>query len=229
MSGTLTASVIHRKGLDNEMLQLQLQANNPIVFKAGQYFLFHINGKEYPYSVASAPDEPLLEFHIQNTTRHPLDEKLWQVFKNETQFELSGPFGEAYLRQELNLPIILIAGGGGFSQIQSILKSVLCYSCEGGNPKRTIHLYWGVRSSDLLYRDALCRQFAAQSPHFHYIPVVSDKTAHWQGRTGLVHEAVLQDFGDLLLGAASHVVCHSRSVYWERCCGKRYFFGCVCV
>jgi CDP-4-dehydro-6-deoxyglucose reductase len=36
-------------------------------------------------------------------------------------------------------------------------------------------------------------------PHFRYIPVVSDALPEdqWQGRTGYVHLAVMQDFPDL--------------------------------
>jgi len=42
-------------------------------------------------------------------------------------------------------------------------------------------------------------QTVAQLPHVRYIPVVSDATAEdaWQGRTGFVHRAVLEDFADL--------------------------------
>jgi CDP-4-dehydro-6-deoxyglucose reductase len=36
-------------------------------------------------------------------------------------------------------------------------------------------------------------------PNLTYVPVVSDALPqdHWQGRTGFVHRAVLQDFPDL--------------------------------
>jgi CDP-4-dehydro-6-deoxyglucose reductase len=36
-------------------------------------------------------------------------------------------------------------------------------------------------------------------PHLHYVPVVSDALPEdgWSGRTGFVHQAVLQDLPDL--------------------------------
>ena len=39
----------------------------------------------------------------------------------------------------------------------------------------------------------------AVMPHLRYVPVISDALAQdaWQGRTGFVHMAVLQDFPDL--------------------------------
>ena len=39
----------------------------------------------------------------------------------------------------------------------------------------------------------------ASTSNFHYIPVLSEPTAQceWRGRTGFVHQAVLEDFPDL--------------------------------
>jgi CDP-4-dehydro-6-deoxyglucose reductase len=39
----------------------------------------------------------------------------------------------------------------------------------------------------------------AEMPHLSYVPVISNAEAedHWTGRTGFVHQAVLQDFPDL--------------------------------
>ena len=39
----------------------------------------------------------------------------------------------------------------------------------------------------------------ASLPHLRYVPVVSDALSEdgWTGRTGFVHQAVLQDFADL--------------------------------
>jgi CDP-4-dehydro-6-deoxyglucose reductase len=54
-------------------------------------------------------------------------------------------------------------------------------------------LYWGVRSRRDLYLPELPRQWAAQHAHFHYVPVLSEPDADWDGRRGFVHETVLED------------------------------------
>lgn len=43
---------------------------------------------------------------------------------------------------------------------------------------------------------ALAESWAAEHPHITYIPVLSDATVedNWHGRTGFVHQAVLDDF-----------------------------------
>ena len=45
----------------------------------------------------------------------------------------------------------------------------------------------------------LCERWAAELPHFRYVPVISDALPEdgWAGRTGFVHRAVMQDVPDL--------------------------------
>jgi NAD(P)H-flavin reductase len=65
--------------------------------------------------------------------------------------------------------------------------------------KREIHLYWGVRQLRDLYLPDLPQQWARDHENFHFIPVLSDPAPEdvWSGRTGLVHEAILEDFPEL--------------------------------
>jgi CDP-4-dehydro-6-deoxyglucose reductase len=67
------------------------------------------------------------------------------------------------------------------------------------NIQRDITLYWGARTRQDLYMPALPEAWAAEYPHIKFIPVLSDATAedNWQGRTGLVHLAVLADVANL--------------------------------
>ena len=60
-------------------------------------------------------------------------------------------------------------------------------------------LYWGARSHKDLYIPDLAGKWQQQYPNFTYIPVLSDPLPedNWHGRTGLVHQAVLDDFADL--------------------------------
>ena len=44
----------------------------------------------------------------------------------------------------------------------------------------------------------LCEKWADLMPNVAYIPVISEPQGdNWQGRTGLVHQAVLDDYKDL--------------------------------
>ncbi|HEX5390742.1 MAG TPA: CDP-6-deoxy-delta-3,4-glucoseen reductase, partial [Burkholderiaceae bacterium] len=50
-----------------------------------------------------------------------------------------------------------------------------------------------------LYQNAWIEAQLAAMPNLHYVPVISDALPEdgWNGRTGFVHSAVLQDFPDL--------------------------------
>jgi CDP-4-dehydro-6-deoxyglucose reductase len=60
-------------------------------------------------------------------------------------------------------------------------------------------LYWGGRRPRDLYMDAWVQARLAELPWLRYVPVVSDALTEdaWSGRTGFVHQAVLDDFADL--------------------------------
>ena len=64
---------------------------------------------------------------------------------------------------------------------------------------RAATLYWGGRRPQDLYLDSWVRERLADMPHLRYVPVVSDALPEdgWSGRTGFVHQAVLDDFADL--------------------------------
>ena len=104
---------------------------------------------------------------------------------------IEAPFGSFFLREDTNKPIVMVAGGTGFAPIKGIIEYML-----HNNIQRNVTLYWGAHSLKDLYMPALPESWAAEYPHIKFIPVLSDAIAedHWQGRTGYVHQAVLDDF-----------------------------------
>jgi CDP-4-dehydro-6-deoxyglucose reductase len=60
-------------------------------------------------------------------------------------------------------------------------------------------LYWGAKTPADLYLADLPDEWQKKHANFKFIPVLSEpKSEHgWQGRTGLVHEAILQDYQEL--------------------------------
>jgi aquacobalamin reductase/NAD(P)H-flavin reductase len=62
---------------------------------------------------------------------------------------------------------------------------------------RKVLLYWGLRQESGLYYQEELAAWQAALPQLHIVPVVQEPTERWQGRSGLVHEAVLADIADL--------------------------------
>lgn len=162
-------------------------------FLPGQYCIIEFDGPEFPFSIVNTPNSKYqLELHILDAPYNPAPQKLLQHILAHQPLTIKGPFGNAYLRQGDNAPIVFIAGGSGIASIKPMIETLINHSST-----REIQLYWGVRDAAYLYLDPVFKGWAAQNKHFEYHPVISEQTDNWQGTTGLVHKAVLADFADL--------------------------------
>jgi NAD(P)H-flavin reductase len=108
--------------------------------------------------------------------------------------EFEGPQGSFFLREDSDKPIIFVAGATGFAPVKSMLE----HAFHAG-VKRPMVLYWGVRSKKDLYLGDLAQRWTVEHANFRFVPVLSEPRPddHWEGRTGLVHEAILADYPDL--------------------------------
>lgn len=161
-------------------------------FAAGQYARLSFGSlPARDYSMASRPDERLLEFHIRNVG----DGASGYVARHLAVGEpvgVEGPLGEAYLRREHGGPIIAIAGGSGLAPIKSIVETALSL---GGD--RPIHLYFGARGERDIYLERHMRRLEAAHQSFRFVPVLSDPARPTARRRGLVGDAVAADFPNL--------------------------------
>lgn len=177
-------------------LYLQLPASERLQFKAGQYIEFILkDGKRRAFSIANAPhDSDFLQLHIRVIAGGVFSEYVEKELQEKAILRLEAPFGSFFLREDSQKPIILVAGGTGFSPVKGIIEHIL-----HNNIKRDILLYRGARKLRDLYMHDLCEKWAALIPNITYIPVLSEAAASdsWQGRAGLVHQAVLDDISDL--------------------------------
>lgn len=193
---TLPARVekIDKVSHDVAILSLRLPPNEAFQFLAGQYIDIHTkNGKKRSFSLANAPHQGgPLELHIRYTPSGEFSSYVWNEMKEREILRFTGPLGSFFLREDSDKPIIMIATGTGFAPIKGILEHAFHQGIQ-----RKIVLYWGARNLGEIYKLDLPQQWQTEHSHFSFIPVLSDAAEQdqWQGRTGLVHEAVLEDFG----------------------------------
>ena len=182
---------------DVAIVKIRLPANERLQFLAGQYIdLLLKDGHRRSFSLATAPhDDALLELHIRHIAGGVFTEKLFNDYKGREILRFEGPLGAFYLREDSDKPIILVAGGTGFAPIKGVIEHALHHHIDRDRP---MVLYWGVRAKQDLYLPELPGQWQ-QSANFTFIPVLSDPAPDdaWPGRTGFVHQAVLDDFADL--------------------------------
>jgi CDP-4-dehydro-6-deoxyglucose reductase len=180
-------------------VRLQLPALEKFRYHAGQYVEFILrDGVRRAYSMATPPhlqaSAPGIELHIRHMPGGLFTEHVFAGMKEREILRIEGPFGSFHLREDSSKPIILLASGTGFAPIQALLQHM-----QHKGITRHTTLYWGGRRPQDLYLDGWLREQLAQMPFLRYVPVVSDAQPEdsWTGRTGYVHQAVLDDIADL--------------------------------
>jgi CDP-4-dehydro-6-deoxyglucose reductase len=190
---------IARPAPDVAVLTLQLPANDPLQYRAGQYVEFILrDGSRRSYSMANAPhtqgDKPALELHIRHMPGGKFTDAVFGTMKEKDILRMEGPFGSFFLREDSSKPMVLLASGTGFAPIKAIIEEMRFKGIA-----RSAVLYWGCRSLADLYLHAWAVEAARQMPNLTYIPVLSEPRPEdeWTGRTGFVHQAVMADLPDL--------------------------------
>jgi CDP-4-dehydro-6-deoxyglucose reductase len=188
-----------RPAPDVAVLTMQLPANDPLRYHAGQYveFILRDNARR-SYSMANAPhtqtDKPFIELHIRHMPGGKFTDHVFGAMKEKEILRIEGPFGSFFLREDSDKPIVLLASGTGFAPIKAIIEHL-----EHKSSPRPAVLYWGCRSRADLYLHDWALQAAARLPNLRYVPVLSEPKPEdgWTGRTGFVHQAVMADLPDL--------------------------------
>ena len=187
---------VEKPASDVAILSLKLPAQERLQFLAGQYIdILLKDGKRRSYSVANAPhDDAYVQIHVRAVPNGQFSQYVFNEMRDRAILRFEGPHGSFFLREDSDKPIVFMAGGTGFAPIKAIIEHAFFSHID-----REMVLYWGCRSLEDLYMAALPAQWAKEYPNFTFIPVLSEPKAedNWQGRTGLVHQAILDDFASL--------------------------------
>ena len=185
-----------RASPDVIQLQIQLPASESFQYRAGQYLdVLLRDGARRSYSMANAPHTgPSLELHIRHMPGGRFTDLVFGSMKERDIVRIEGPMGSFFLREDSDKPVVLLASGTGFAPIKALIEHM-----QERRITRPATLFWGGRRPHDLYMDDWVRAQCAVMPHLSYIPVVSDALPedNWRGRTGFVHQAVLEDIPDL--------------------------------
>jgi CDP-4-dehydro-6-deoxyglucose reductase/ferredoxin-NAD(P)+ reductase (naphthalene dioxygenase ferredoxin-specific) len=176
-------------------LRFAIESGGPYAFSAGQFaklqFAF---APDVPrdYSMANAPGEPGLEFHVR-VLAGGLSAQIRERLQVGDMVKISGPFGTSYLREQHQGPILAIAGGTGLAPIRSIVRAALDRGLPG-----PMHLYIGVREERDVYGEAELREWEAQHDLRVHVVLSDAGGGSLRGRRhGFVTDAVRADFTDL--------------------------------
>ncbi|MHA6129905.1 2Fe-2S iron-sulfur cluster-binding protein [Pseudomonas fluorescens group sp. PF-1] len=173
---------------------VHLKLDRPMAFQAGQYINLQLPGIEgtRAFSLANPPsraDE--VELHIRRVDGGLATGKIHDDLKVGDTVDLSGPYGQFFVRTSQSGDLIFIAGGSGLSSPQSMILDLL----EAGD-SRQIVLFQGARNRAELYNRELFEALAREYANFTYVPALSqaDEDSDWTGFKGYVHDAAKQHF-----------------------------------
>jgi len=175
---------------DIKGVTFKLKEGETIDFQAGQYV--QLNTKPYAkvrqsvsraYSISSRPeDKGSLQLIIRLVPEGICTTWVHQHLKVGDQVELTGPYGDFYIR-DTHADIIFVAGGSGKAPIKSMLEHLKMTGCE-----RKMTYFFGARTLRDLYLTEEMKSYERVFADFKYEPVLSqpEPNINWTGKTGFV-------------------------------------------
>lgn len=194
-SRDMACHVVSIKPLTHDILALELAIppGAPFRFTAGQFADVALPGlPARSWSMANQPDAEHLVFYVRVIPGGRASAYLANHLKPGDPVRVKGPGGTAYLREGRKGPILAIAGGSGLSPVQSIVDRAAALGWAD-----PVHVYFGVRDARDLYLSDHFEALCARNDQFHYTPVLSEPSGDTPYRTGMVTDAVAQDFPSL--------------------------------
>ncbi|MEZ2577794.1 MULTISPECIES: NAD(P)H-flavin reductase [Buttiauxella] len=230
---TLSCKVTSVEAITDTVYRVRLLPEAKFSFQAGQYLMVVMDERDKrPFSMASTPsDHEFIELHIGASDINLYAMAVMDRILKEKEIVVDIPHGDAWLREDEDRPLILIAGGTGFSYVRSILLTALAR-----NPQREIAIYWGGREDKHLYDLSELEALSVVHQNLRVEAVVEQPETGWRGRTGTVLTAVMQDYGTLaghdiyiagrfeMAKIARDLFCNERGAQADRMFGDAFSF-----
>lgn len=164
--GDYLSKIKEIKKLNDSVMQVLLQVEDIFEYRPGQYItVTNDKGISRCYSLASQPQDQLLELHISH---HPEGEFSNWIFQEAQQIlgktlKIQGPIGHCYYTQT-DKDLVCIAYGTGLAPIYGLIKDALTRHFQGN-----VTLYYGAATKNNFYFLNELNTLAKKHPNFSYI------------------------------------------------------------
>jgi len=145
-----------------------------------------------PFSIASSPCDELIELQIGAFGADSYPMQVIERIKESNSVTIEIPLGKAALRVDSERPLLLIAGGTGFSYIKSMFEYL-----ANKKTAREVVVYWGLRDPSACYELDKTAQIVNSLSNGSFNPVVETPHDDWEGRIGMVHKVVMKEIDNL--------------------------------
>jgi Na+-transporting NADH:ubiquinone oxidoreductase subunit F len=203
-SGLLTAkefktevTILEPLTYDINLVRFKLISPETVDFKPGQYMQIKVPGIEVirAYSLASDPKQKdYVEMIVRYVPNGQATTYVHKALEVGDKVTLIGPFGDFYLQEQSDKPIVCIAGGSGKAPIRSIL-----FRLRDLGMNRKVKYFFGAKAVRDLYYTEEFKALEKEFPNFEYIPALSapDEGDNWKGEVGLITDVLDRLTGDL--------------------------------
>ncbi len=186
--------IVATRALTHDIQEVTIRLEEPMQYRAGQYVELRFNefSLSRNYSIAQAPKgKPLTElvFHVRKVPGGRFTEWLFEADRKGTRLDVSGPFGDFYLREaDSDNPIVCVAGGSGMAPVKALLEQAAWTGVT-----RNVHYAFGARTqADLYALDDMAGLTREWRGTFNFVPVLSAEPSQsaWTGQRGLVSDSL---------------------------------------
>ncbi len=158
--------------LSDQVMEVGIRTDRALPYHAGQYVQLGFSGyPNRPFSIThplqGQPSAGMIWFHVRRNEEGRVTAALGKRITPGHKVKLTGPFGSAYFRPNLEGRLILVATNTGFAPIWSIAVAALRES-----PERRLMMIAGGRTIESLYMGAALKQLA-RFPKVLVVPVCS--------------------------------------------------------
>lgn len=191
----ITARIVRRVDLTEDLWRVWLKPSEPFAFKAGQYCTIGTAGLERPYSIASPPSEPEIELFIEHIPP-PVGQLTPHLFKlkNGDQVSMRPRAKGLFVFQPKYRHHIMVATVTGVAPYIAILREQLATPRDGDR----FHVLEGASYQDEFGYDKELKAMAlASNGKVTFFPSVSrpqdPRNRGWKGATGRIN-ALVEDY-----------------------------------
>ncbi len=188
------------KALTPDMAEFRFVSEGAADFLPGQFAMLSLPGidGERAYSMSNTANEDgQWRFIIKRMPGGKGTGFLFDRLGTGDRIGLDGPYGNAWLRQDNERDIVLIAGGSGLSPVVSIVRAITSSERFSG---RKVYFFYGGRGPQDICTERILKTLEPSGVELICHTAVSDaalaREAGWEGPRCFVHELVEQTLGD---------------------------------
>jgi CDP-4-dehydro-6-deoxyglucose reductase len=161
--------------LTNTIILVELEPDEYVPYRAGQYLQLKAGERQGYFSIANAPlGTQKYELHIRHDQTNRFSQDVLKHLQEYGIVDVQLPMGKSHIGYlGRTQPIIFVAGGTGFAQIKGVIEQLL-YSDD----VRVFECYWGAKEQSDLYWQNRLRDWQTHVKTFEHLALFEGKNSY---------------------------------------------------